>query len=528
VLANESIHPRDVREILDQLRIRPEEMDASMLLPFIPGATHIDQERDKRLLACAVILAEAATTHGAITWCLEHRPWDFAAVLYNALDQFCHLFSAYHPPKSDSISPREFELYGGVVTAAYRFHDMMLGRLMELAGDDATIMIVSDHGFRIARARRTDVPRNLQMLSLEHRTHGICLMRGPGIRRGATLEGASLLDVTPTVLALFGLPQGSDMDGRAWVEVMDQSVNVDKVISWEGIAGDSGMQRPESRESQAESLEAVRHLIELGYVDPPDEDVQKSISRVLAENQFNLARALIDARQPTRAIELLERLVQVHPTHAVYNAVLFEANFSVGRDRDCEQIAQAMWERGHRGPLARLALGAVRLMARDVCAAQRHFEEALRVHPEHSGLHVLIGRAFLRLQDWEAAARAVARALLLDDENADAFDAMACASLGRGEFEQAAEHALRAVALRPDFAEAHYHLGLALSQLNRPEAAAAAYQRALSIRPHLLAAYGRLIDLYEGPLLDQRRAGEARRRANELILQRRMHRKAKR
>ena len=101
-LADGTVHPPELRDVLAELRVRPEEMDASMLLPFVPGAARIDQDRDKRLLALAVILAEAATTHGAITWCLEHRPWDFAAVLYNGIDQFCHLFMEYHPPRRDA------------------------------------------------------------------------------------------------------------------------------------------------------------------------------------------------------------------------------------------------------------------------------------------------------------------------------------------------------------------------------------------------------------------------------------------
>ena len=33
------------------------------------------------------------------------------------------------------------------MTGIYRFHDLMLGRLLELAGPDAYVMIVSDHGF---------------------------------------------------------------------------------------------------------------------------------------------------------------------------------------------------------------------------------------------------------------------------------------------------------------------------------------------------------------------------------------------
>lgn len=107
-LAPGTVHPPELGKFLAELRLRPEEVDASMLLPFVPRAARIDQARDKRLLACAVILAEAATIHGAITWCLEHQPsWDFAAVLYNAIDQFCHLFMPYHPPRRANVSEED-------------------------------------------------------------------------------------------------------------------------------------------------------------------------------------------------------------------------------------------------------------------------------------------------------------------------------------------------------------------------------------------------------------------------------------
>src|SRR3954469_19290865 len=56
-LAEEAVHPPDVSDVMAELRVRPEEMDASTLLPFVPGADRIDQDADKRLLALAVILA---------------------------------------------------------------------------------------------------------------------------------------------------------------------------------------------------------------------------------------------------------------------------------------------------------------------------------------------------------------------------------------------------------------------------------------------------------------------------------------
>jgi len=46
-----------------------------------------------------------------------------------------------------NVSQEDFDIYKDVVDGAYRFHDMMLERLLKLAGDDTTVIIVSDQGF---------------------------------------------------------------------------------------------------------------------------------------------------------------------------------------------------------------------------------------------------------------------------------------------------------------------------------------------------------------------------------------------
>lgn len=47
-----------------------------------------------------------------------------------------------------------------------------------------------------------------------HRLHGIFLAKGPAFREGAECEGARLIDFSPNLLHLMGLPVPEDMDGR--------------------------------------------------------------------------------------------------------------------------------------------------------------------------------------------------------------------------------------------------------------------------------------------------------------------------
>ena len=60
------------------------------------------------------------------------------------------------------------------------------------------------------------------------------LLAGPGIKNDATIPGATLLDITPTVLALFGLPVGRDMEGKVLVNAFEDTPlfeRIDSVLS---------------------------------------------------------------------------------------------------------------------------------------------------------------------------------------------------------------------------------------------------------------------------------------------------------
>ena len=150
-------------------------------------------------------------------------------------------------------------------------------------------------------------------------------MHGPGVRSGRTPAGASLLDVTPTILRLFGLPVGEDMDGRAWSEVIEGVKAPASIPSWDDVPGDAGLHSSELRQSPADSLLVLRHLIELGYIAPPSADVERTVDECVATNEFNLGRSLVFAGKNAEAISVLERLVQRYPDNHAYCEALAKA-----------------------------------------------------------------------------------------------------------------------------------------------------------------------------------------------------------
>ena len=97
---------------------------------------------------------------------------------------------------------------------AYQFHDQMLGALLEKAGVDTTVILMSDHGFHPDHLRPASIPDIPAGPAIEHRDFGILAMSGPGIKKDELLHGPSVLDIAPTILTLYGLPVGDDMDGK--------------------------------------------------------------------------------------------------------------------------------------------------------------------------------------------------------------------------------------------------------------------------------------------------------------------------
>ncbi|MEW6368039.1 MAG: alkaline phosphatase family protein [Acidobacteriota bacterium] len=97
--------------------------------------------------------------------------------------------------------PRDDRL-ARVVQRYYMYLDEMIGSLLANASPRYdTVMIVTDHGFD----------------QHGHADNGWIAITGPGIKP-RSLRGASVRDVTPTLLYLCGLPVAGDMDGRVLVE----------------------------------------------------------------------------------------------------------------------------------------------------------------------------------------------------------------------------------------------------------------------------------------------------------------------
>jgi tetratricopeptide (TPR) repeat protein len=517
-----AVHPESLRETFARLRMHPGEVTQAAILPMIPRAPEIDQEKDKRLGAYAKVLSENCSIHNAATWILRNEPWDFLAVYYNAIDHFCHGFMQFHPPRMEGIPEDQFEIYKDVVNGSYRFHDMMLQTLVELAGPETTVILVSDHGFHSDHLRPRGIPIEPAGPAVQHRNFGILTMRGAHIKQDERIYGATLLDITPTILTLFGLPVGADMDGRVLVQSFEEAPEVSRIPSWDGEPGDCGMHPADLRTDPVAAQAALQRFVALGYVQPPGEDQAKAVENAVREQHYNLARAYLDSRRYGDALPLLKDLVKKWPSEVRFSQSLAQCYMALRCRAEAKAILEQLISKPQRPtateeaeipqseskargempkprPWADLLMGIIHFEEGNMDEALTSLLQAESSDPRLPDLHLRIGDVYLGQKRIDDAERAYGRALEIDGDNPAAHLGLAIVHLRKRRNDLAAERALHAVGLQHFLPHGHFFLGVALARLGDRERAALAFETALTMLPGLMAAHRWLATLYRRP-----------------------------
>jgi predicted AlkP superfamily phosphohydrolase/phosphomutase len=96
-----------------------------------------------------------------------------------------------------------------------------------------------------------------------HTKDGIFIACGPGIKSGFVVENATIFDVAPTLLHIFGVPKQKDVDGRILDEIFLENVNFVKKNTQEAIDSESD-EIPGLDEEEKALIEA--RLKKLGYI----------------------------------------------------------------------------------------------------------------------------------------------------------------------------------------------------------------------------------------------------------------------
>lgn len=511
-----SVHPAELLDALGRVRVHPQMIQRAQVAGFIDGLEGIeslaadDPAREpalKKISELRVLLAHCATVHSAATALMQDEPWDFLGIYYDAIDRMAHAFMEYHPPRMAHVSEEDFARYSRVMTECYAFHDLMLGRLMKLAGDDTVVMIVSDHGFHCDHLRPAGSASVEKQPVAWHRPYGVLALWGPGIKKGEKLYGATLLDVAPTVLTLLGIPTADDMDGSPLLQIFEEAPDVRRVPTHEPATPRAAA---EGEDDPWVAQQVLKQLQALGYVGEDNAD------KALVDRLRNLTTVFMSTGRLDRALDALAELEAHTPDDLGLRVLKGEALLRQGRLDEAEAVLVTISAEDD-APRADLYRGMIASARGDVETALECYRRVEASEPTRAGIHTRLGQIYLRRGLWDDAERAFDRALELDSDDAEAHDGRGLIYRHKKDSESAVLSHMWSIALLHQRPSTHVHLGLALADVGRVRWAAEAFHVALGMDPDLPLAHRCLAELYERALGDPDRAATHRARWRELL-----------
>jgi predicted AlkP superfamily phosphohydrolase/phosphomutase len=243
----QTLYPAD---LVDEVRARavgPQEVDRALVSEFVDLSVDLPSDAvpwRRDLVERA--LAPDLTYHraGAVLRAAYDPP--FFATYYYGLDVVGHAFTRFaHPDRFGNVGAGEARRYGGVCDAYAELLSRWVGESAQSLRPGEVLLVVSGYGMQPVPLWRRLVG-SVEGGASASGTHagapdGVLLAVGDGIRAGAVLQEASVLDVAPTILYLMGLPVARDMEGRVLTEMLDEEFtrahHLSFVPSYDAVAG---------------------------------------------------------------------------------------------------------------------------------------------------------------------------------------------------------------------------------------------------------------------------------------------------
>jgi predicted AlkP superfamily phosphohydrolase/phosphomutase len=146
-----------------------------------------------------------------------------------------------------------------IVEAVLRANEVYHGPWAEEGPD---LLLLPAPGYAFAKGAKAHL-QPYEWFMGDHALDGIIVASGPGLKRGARIDNAALIDLAPTVLYLAGVPIPSDMDGRVLSLFADQRLTIAPPIYDQDAAVYQSHDydyTPEEEQDVAEQLRGLGYL----------------------------------------------------------------------------------------------------------------------------------------------------------------------------------------------------------------------------------------------------------------------------
>ncbi len=227
-----TLHPPDLLPQVEARAVDPADVDATLVSQFVDLAVQVPGDRTewRRDLVERALAPDLTYDRAGSVLRSAYGPPFFATYFYG-LDVVGHAFTRFaEPDRFGDVRPEEARRYGRVLGRYGAYLSQALERIAPLDKLQAPrsgeiLVVVSGYGMEPVPLWRR-VLAGVGLVSPMTGTHaaapdGFLLVLGDGVRSGAAIQGASVLDVAPTLLYLMGLPVARDMEGRVLTEIVD-------------------------------------------------------------------------------------------------------------------------------------------------------------------------------------------------------------------------------------------------------------------------------------------------------------------
>jgi predicted AlkP superfamily phosphohydrolase/phosphomutase len=148
---------------------------------------------------------------------LREQQWDYLHFVDVNLDRLQRAFWANFEPHHPRYQPGN--PYHSVIPDYYLWLDEQIGSVLELLDTETALLLVSTNGMQPlagnpanAETKETNAPGG----------HGLFILTAPNCPLSGLYEGASVLDMAPTLLDLAGYEIPPSMQGRSLVKGMEK------------------------------------------------------------------------------------------------------------------------------------------------------------------------------------------------------------------------------------------------------------------------------------------------------------------
>lgn len=200
-------YPDSLLSMVERLRRKPESVSWVELFQFVPAidTTKVTPRQEELVRDLRWIYAADMTFYRIGLELYRQKRPDFFTVYFRGVDAVSHRYWDIDLPGSFSqpLTDAELEWLRHVIPNYYVFTDRLVGDFLKEAGKGTDVIVCSDHGYMGGGQG-----------VMAHKLDGMVFMMGPHVVKGGNISGATVLDITPTILAMYGLPTARDMDGR--------------------------------------------------------------------------------------------------------------------------------------------------------------------------------------------------------------------------------------------------------------------------------------------------------------------------